>query len=267
MGSLAVNYIRLIIALIFFTALSLIIRGMIVPVDASRHVWIWLFISGLVGFVIGDLFLFKAFVTIGARISMLIMSSVPPITALIGWWLLGETLTWIKMLGMGVTLAGISIVILEKEQGQKKLKLSKSVLGIFFAFIGSLGQAIGLVLSKFGMQSYNAFAATHIRIIAGVIGFSLLFTILNRWSRVKQSLFNRPALSRIALGAFFGPFIGVSLSLYAVQHIETGVASTLMALVPVIIILPSVFVMKEKITLKEVGGAIIAVSGVGLLFL
>lgn len=191
----------------------------------------------------------------------------PPITALIGWWLLGETLTWIKMLGMVVTLAGISMVILEKEQGQKKFKLSKSVLGISFAFIGSVGQAIGLVLSKFGMQSYNAFAATHIRIIAGVIGFTVLFTILNRWARVKQSLFNRTALSRITLGAFFGPFIGVTLSLYAVQHIETGVASTLMALVPVIIIIPSVAIMKEKITIKEVGGAIIAVSGVGLLFL
>jgi drug/metabolite transporter (DMT)-like permease len=74
-------------------------------------------------------------------------------------------------------------------------------------------------------------------------------------------------MKMISLGAIFGPFIGVSLSLYAVQHTNTGIAATLMALVPILIIVPSAIIFKEKITAQQVIGAIISIAGASIFFL
>jgi drug/metabolite transporter (DMT)-like permease len=81
------------------------------------------------------------------------------------------------------------------------------------------------------------------------------------------ALKNSSAMKRLSLGAFFGPFLGVSFSLIAVQYTSSGIASTIMSIVPVLIIVPSVFIMKEKITWQEIAGAFIAVAGVSLFFI
>jgi drug/metabolite transporter (DMT)-like permease len=90
---------------------------------------------------------------------------------------------------------------------------------------------------------------------------------MKRWPRVWAALKHGSAMKRITLGAFFGPFLGVSFSLLAVQHTETGVAATLMAIVPVLIILPAVIIFKEKVNWKEILGAVVTVAGVALFFL
>ena len=66
---------------------------------------------------------------------------------------------------------------------------------------------------------------------------------------------------------FFGPFLGVSFSLVAVKYTEAGIASTIMALVPVFIIIPAVVLFKQKVTIREVIGSLISVAGVALFFL
>ncbi len=272
-GSLVVNLIRLVIGFLFISIFTLIYRGYFFPVDATAEAWFYLFISGLVGFVIGDLCLFRAFVLIGARISMLIMALTPPITALIGWMILGETLTLQNWIGMTITVTGISMVVLKKaERSSQKgrftnVKLGYPLVGVLLALGGAIGQGAGLVLSKFGMKDYDAFAASQIRIVAGIIGFALIFTILRRWRDVFIGLSFRKPMIQLSVGAFFGPFLGVSFSLIAVKYTSAGIAATLMALVPVFIIVPSVVFLKEKITFKEVAGAIIAVGGVALFFL
>ena len=266
-GSLVVNLIRLFLGFLFLSLFSLIVRGMPLPFDAPARAWLWLSLSGVVGFVIGDLFLFRALVVIGARISTLIMSLVPPMTALIGWIILGETLSLSNFLGMALTVGGIALVVLERNGGKKQLRLSFPVSGVLLALGGAVGQAVGLVLSKYGMGSFNAFASTEIRVIAGIIGFSILFSLLKRWPRIGYATHNRKAMVRISIGAFLGSFLGVSLSLLAVQHTIAGVASTIMAIVPVLIIPPAVILFKEKVNAKEVIGAVIAVIGVAILFL
>ena len=272
-GSLAVNQIRLVMAFFLIGFYTWVARGYFFPVDASLYQWKWLILSGLVGFVIGDLLLFQAFVVIGARISMLIMSLTPPFTALIGWLMLGEVLTPKNWLGMSLTIGGIIMVVLKREKsglngsGVRKLKTSYSVPGIIMALGGAIGQATGLVLSKKGMGDYDAFSASQIRVLAGIAGFSVLFFFMKRWNRVWTALKNRPAMKRISLGAFFGPFLGVSFSLLAVQNTEAGIAATLMAIVPVLIIPPSVILFKEKVNLKEIIGAVISVGGIVLFFL
>ena len=266
-GSLAVNYIRLYIGLIFLSVFTYITRGYFLPVDAGSHAWTWLSVSGFVGFAIGDLLLFQAFVVVGARISMLIMSLVPPVTALIGFLFLGERMTTWELFAMFITVAGICLVVLERGKKRGSVKFSHPISGILFAFGGAVGQAVGLIFSKYGMGDYNAFAATQIRVIAGIIGFTVIFIFLRRWDRVFSALKNRPAMRGITLGGFFGPFLGVSLSLLAVQHTIAGIASTIMAIVPILIIPPAVIIFKEKVTLKEVIGAVIAVMGVAIYFI
>jgi drug/metabolite transporter (DMT)-like permease len=280
-GSLSTNLLRLFLAFIFIGIYSLITRGSFIPFDASLHNWMWLSLSGFIGFVIGDLLLFEAYVVIGSRVSMLIMSLTPPITAFLGWIIMGEVLTGQNLLGMFLTIFGIMIVVLDrspkrqnseekanqKNPNKKKFKLSYPIIGLLLAFGGAVGQGAGLVLSKFGMQDFDPFAATQIRVITGFISFSLLFVFMKRWKKVFEAIKNKDAMARLSIGAFFGPFLGVSFSLLSVKHTTTGVASTIMSIVPVLIIPPAIIFFKEKITIKEIIGSLIAVGGVALFFM
>ena len=272
-GSLTVNLIRLYFAFLIYTVYLYFTRGLAFPTDATGHAWLWLSISGLVGFAVGDLLLFQAFIVVGARVSMLIMSLVPPITALIGWMILGETLSLQAIAGMILTMTGIVLVVLKREDkklngnGKNKLKFSYPLVGVLLAFGGSVGQAVGLVLSKYGMKDYDAFAASQIRVLAGLVGFTLIFVFMNKWNKVKSAVKNRKGMFFTGLGSIFGPFLGVSFSLLAIQYTNTGVAATIMSIVPVLIILPAILIFKEKVNLKEVIGSVIAVGGVALLFL
>ena len=207
---------------------------------------------------------------------MLIMSLTPPITAFIGWIVMGEKLTGQNFLGMFLTLSGIILVLFNRESksdaennenGRRKVKLIYPILGILLAFGGALGQAGGLVLSKYGMQDYDPFAATQIRVITGVFGFMLIFLFTKNWTKLGIAVKNKKAMTRLSIGAFFGPFLGVSFSLLSVKYTSTGIASTIMSIVPVLIIVPAVIFLKEKLTIKEVIGSIIAVGGVVLFFL
>lgn len=311
-GALTVNVIRLGMASVFFALYGWLVRGLVVPLDAGAAAWGWLALSGLVGFVIGDLFLFQAFVDIGARMSMLIYSSVPVLTTVLGLLVLDEQPGPRAIAGMALTVFGIALVVLKRpaldEQpagggpephatlaGAPDLAVSDGAAtnddavihagtgtnagaaveaarlhlrGALFAFGGALGQAGGLILSRVGAGvTLDPFAATQIRAFAGLLGFAVLFTVLRRWRRVGTALKNRPAMGRVATGALFGPFLGVSLGLFAAQNTSAGIASTIMALVPVLIIVPAVLVFREKVRPREVAGAVVAVVGVGLLFL
>jgi len=272
-GSLAVNLIRLVLALVFYTLYLKITRGTFFPLDAGQERWLWLSLSGLVGFVFGDLLLFQSYVVISARVSMLVMSLTPPLAAITGWFVLDESLSLMNWIGMAVTLAGISIVILKREKqsenGEKgrRITTAYSWKGILLAFGGAVGQAVGLVLSKKGMGDYNAFGSAQIRVISGIAGFTVLFFIMNKWGKVAQALKHGFAMKRIALGSVFGPFLGVSFSLIAIQHTKAGIAATIMAIVPVLIIPPSILLFKEKVNWKEILGSIVTVGGVALFFL
>lgn len=266
-GSLSVNYIRLIFGFIFISTYALLTRGLIFPVDATSNNWIWLSISGFIGFFLGDMFLFQAYVEIGSRISSLIMAASPPLAALLGYIFLKERLRPISLLGMTITIIGIAIVILSKDTDEKKIKVNYSFKGLLYAFLGAFGQSLGLILSKVGMGDYNPLAATQIRIITGFISFTVIFIVLKKFGELKIAIKDKQAMKTIAIGSFFGPFIGVTLSLLSLQYTSAGISSTITSITPVTIIPFSIMIFKEKIKPKEVLGAIVSVLGVGLLFL
>ena len=268
LGSVAVNILRLVIGFIFLTILTYIRRGLIFPSDAGSGTWFWLSLSGLVGLVFGDLFLFKSYAVIGSRFSMLIMTLVPPMTAFFGWIIIGEKLTPLNFLGMTLTFAGIAIAVLTRgENNNGKLVLKLAPAGILYALGGAAGQALGLVLSKLGLKDYDPFSATQIRIIAGFAGFAFLVTIMKRWRNVAAATGDKTGMGSLTLGAFFGPFLGVSFSLISVKFTKAGIASTIMALTPVFILIPAILLYKQKVTFSEIAGAVISVCGVALFFI
>jgi drug/metabolite transporter (DMT)-like permease len=265
LGSMVLNLVRLFLASVLLTGYCWLTRGLAWPTDASEHTWIWLSLSGVIGFTLGDLCLFRALVIMGARLSMLMMSLVPLLTALSGWLILGEGLSLLEGSGMLLTIAGVAWVVSERRQDASGKSGQPPLTGILLGLGGAVGQALGLVLSKYGMGDYNAFAATQIRVFAGLGSFALLFVFINWWGRVWLALKNPAGMGLAALGSFFGPFLGVSLSLLAVQYTNAGVAATLMALVPVFILVPAKYVTKERISLRAVAGAGLAVFGSALL--
>jgi len=273
-GSLQVNILRLLIALVIYGLISLFVKGTLVPADASAHIWFWMSLSGLVGFVFGDYFLFKSYEHISARVSMLMMSLSPPIAAFISFIALGETMSSKSLMAMFITISGIITVITEKNKittgnsgSGKKIKIKYSIRGLLYAFGGAIGQAGGIVLSKYGMEGYDVFSATHIRVITGSIGFIVMVFMFRQWGQFIFAVKDRKTMLFISIGAFFGPFVGVYSSLLSVKYTSVGIASTIMAIIPVLIIPPAIIFFKERVTIKEIIGSFIAVTGVALFFI
>lgn len=273
-GSLILNLLRLVVACVFLGIYCLIVRGSFIPLDAPLSAWMWLMASGLVGFVLGDLCLFQAYVDIGARLSLLVYATAPIFTSLLGFAAFGERLSIVGAGGMALTLAGIAFVVLGKPRtdGNDDLMPPRSkhrVRGIILALGGAIGQAAGLVLGKLGtgagVEAMDPFAGTQIRVIAGILGFALIISFRQKWKEVFSSLKDTKSIMSLSAGAFFGPFLGVSLALLAVQSGNTGIASAIMSITPVLVIAPSVLIFKEKVTLREIAGSVVAVGGVFLL--
>ena len=281
LGSMTVNVIRLTLASVFLGIILWITIGRPYPVYADSSTWLWLGLSALVGYIFGDYCLFNAYIVIGARFGQLFMTLAPPSAAIASWFMLGETLTWKSWLAMLVTLSGIALSILSRG-GQHTVKLSLPLKGVLLGIGAGVGQGVGLVLSKIGMQHYSAalpadvpaamdtmmpFASTMIRALVGGAGFFLIMTLTGQLKALKAAAHNKTGLTYAALTTLFGPTLGVSLSLMAVRYANAGIASTLMALTPVLIILPYSIMHKQKIRLKEIIGVTVSMIGVAMFFL
>ena len=267
-GSAVVNRIRLVAACLFLSLAQWIFLGSPWPVGADWNRWFWLGISGIVGLVLGDAFLFQAFLWVGPRLSMLMMSLAPIIAAFTAWIFLGETLSSWQMVGILVTIFGVGWVVMDKNQNPIEKK-DNYVKGILFGFGGAVGQGLGVVLAKVGLEGdYSPISANFIRMFIALIVIWLVTIYQKEFSLTLAKARQNPrALLRIIAGAFSGPFLGVSLSLYALQHTSIGVASTLMALPPIFLIPVEYYYFKEPIGWRSILGTVVALTGVGVLFL
>lgn len=279
-GSLPVNVIRMVMCVGFFAVTLAVTRGSPIPTDLPAEAWLWLSISGLIGFCLGDLCLFRAYVEIGPRLTMLVMALVPPITAIIEFFATGARYDLLQWIGMAITVAGVAWVVSLREsngeeEGQggdaddQKLHVRKvTLVGLLLAFGATVGQAAGMVTIKLGMgdsPDYDPFAMTQIRAIAGTAGFLVIFTFAGWWPAVWRSFADRRAMLLTTAGSFVGPFIGASLLVVAIAASSPGVAATIVALIPIALIPPAILLDREKVSLWAVLGTLVAVAGVYLL--
>ena len=281
LGSMTANVLRLTMAIVFLGVLLWVTVGHPYPVYASGQAWWWLALSALVGYVFGDWCLFNCYLSIGARFGQLFMTLAPPMAAIAGWAILDETLSWKSMLAMAVTLSGIAISILSRGDGHR-VHLTLPFKGVLLGLGAGLGQGVGLVLSKVGLQYYAdaipadaprlmadmlPFASTMIRAVVGAAGFLGLMALQRDLPRLRTAVRDKVGMRYALIMTLFGPVLGVSLSLMAVQYTNAGIASTLMALTPVFILFPYAFIYKQRIKLREILGVAVSMTGVALFFL
>jgi len=228
-----------------------------------------LVISGILGLVLGDSFLFKSFQLIGARLGIIIMAAVPVLSTILAFFFLNEVISSLGMLGMLLTIAGILIVVLEKKNPDEN-NIAINKIGIFYGFLGALGQASGLIFAKFAFQGgeLNGFAASFIRLFSASI---IILPLAATFRRYKNpfGIYPKDSYSTkvIFIGTIFGPVLGITGSLIAIEYAKVGIASTLMATMPIIMLPISKFYFKEKLDWKAIIGAIVAVVGTAIIFL
>ena len=287
LGAMTVNIIRLTLATVFIAITLMFTIGAPYPLYAGGQAWFWLGLSALVGYTFGDFCLFNSYLVMGARFGQLFMTLAPPAAAIAGWMLLGERMEGKSWIAMAVTLSGIAISILSRTKGsegteKKAFKFSVPIKGILLGLGAGIGQGVGLVLSKIGMEHYTQdipsdapammgsmmpFASTMIRAIVGALGFFVIMGLQKNLHKLVQAPKDRKGFSYAMLTTIFGPFLGVGFSLMAVQYTNAGIAQTLMALTPVLIILPYCLIYKQKVKFREIVGVTLSMAGVAMFFL
>lgn len=268
MGSRALNRFRITVACALLAVTLWLTRGSPWPGWASREQIGWLSLSGLIGFVFGDLYFFRALVILGPGRAALIASSAPVFTALLAWPLLRETPGPLALLGMALTLGGIAWVISDRLDGRPRHAEGSVFAGVVAGILGALGQALGYVISKHALGTgIDPLSATVIRVAAAGIGVWVLALFQGAGGRSLDALRDRAAVSFMVGGAVFGPFLGVLLSLTALHYIDAGVAASIIACYPVLTILLSSRFHRERITPRVLAGALVAAVGVVVLFL
>jgi drug/metabolite transporter (DMT)-like permease len=267
-GSQVTNRMRLLFALIYLIVLNLVLFGQPLPFSAGSSRWLWLSLSGIIGLSLGDAFLFQSMVSVGARLGSLLLSLAPIFGSIIAWIFFGEVLSILQIIGIVLALAGIVWVVTSHQQ-PPDTPHGHTRRGVIFGILAGLGQAVGLILSKQGMfGGLSPFQANAIRMFAAVIFTWVWATMSGEAYSTFQDLRGKPRLlGLLALGAFVGPVLGVVSSLVAIQYVEIGIASTLNALTPVIILPISYFAFKEKIGWQAIVGTLLAIAGVAILFL
>ena len=275
LGNLTLNVLRMALALFFSIVMFWVVMGSPLPYGGSAEAYGWMLLSGLVGYVIGDFCLFQCYIIIGSRYGQLFMTLAPLAAAWMAWITLGQEMTAMSIAAMLITLTGIGLSVLGRGE-HHKLSLKLPLNGVLYAIGAAVCQGVGLVLSKIGMDHYDTtaipawlipFSANFFRCVAGIIGFTLLLYVREGFTPLREALHDGKGMTMAVATTIFGPFVGVGFSLMAVQYTSAGIASTLMALTPIIIILPSYWLFHQPITWRAVVGAAISVIGVSLFFM
>jgi len=265
-GSGAVNRSRLIFAFVFLSLSHFFVEGTLFPTGVEPFRWGWLGVSSILGLVLGDTFLFQAYVLIGPRLAMLLMSTVPIYSTLFGWIFFGESVTAAELAGILMTVGGIGWVVAERQPGRTGVEGKQYKIGVLYGLAGALGQVTNLIAARYGMVGgFSALSATIIRIAVAVIVLWALTFIRGQVLSTLRSCKNRDVLPAIVGGSITGPFAGIWLSLIAIQSARLGIVSTLMALPPILLIPMEFLVYRKPVGLRGMVGTIIALAGVAII--
>lgn len=280
-GSGVVNRSRLLFAVALLVVSHLVLEGSLFPWGAEPYRWGWLGVSSLFGLVLGDTFLFYAFVLIGPRLSTLMMATVPIISVIGGWALLGERIGRYEILGIFLTVAGVAWVVTEKRIQPIPARPTavsdatavvtpdrKYLFGILLALGGATGQALNLLTARFGMDGgFSTLSASLIRLLIATVVLWSLAAVRGEVRYTFRQWSNKAAFRAMLAGTVVGPFLGIWASLVAVQYARLGIAATLMALPPIFVIPLEWALYKQPVSVRAIVGTLVALAGVAVIFL
>ena len=260
-GTLAVNLIRLIIALLFLGVITYVKRGLVLPLDVTKESLKFLSISGLFGLFLGDFFLYKSYIKIGPRITLLVMTFSPVAVSILSFFILGEKIEGFKVLGMLLTIIGIAIVILKKKNDKEFSKV-----GFIYALLAMLGESLGIIFTRLGSIEYDSFATIQVRTIPAILAFIVYISLKKEWSNIKEGIVNKKGMIYIVLGTIVAT-LGVTALVEAMKYANVGIVSTLAATSPILIIPISIIFFKEKVSILEGIGALISFVGITIFYI
>lgn len=279
LGPVSLNHFRLLVAVLIMAIISLFFSTndfLSLFSEEFLGAWLWLGLSGIIGLTIGDHYGFAMYAILGPRLGSVLTTFAPASTLIISYFLIGEVLSWIGILGMFITIIGIIWISLSKRErlqipdhGHGSIRL-----GVIYGLLAAICQGAGLVLAKRGMladhsmhSDINPIHATFIRLLIATFSLYLYTIIKGNLSKIYVPILkNQNNGLRFAIaGTLLGPVLAVSLSLFTVTLIKASVAQTIFSLVPVFALILAYFFLKEKISYRSFVGVIVAISGVIIL--
>ena len=277
------NLLKCGLAAVMLSMALLVLEGSPWPARVAPMHLLWLALSGLVGLSIGDSAYFFALTRIGPRRALLMWAMAPAVSALLAWPVLGEPIHLRMVVGMLLTLGGVVWVVLERQEpdGETGAKVPeqpdrrgtgrglsrRELTGLAFATVALCGQGSANVLVKLGGEDVGALGVSVIRLATGALGLGVWLGATGRLARVLPPLRRPRTLGWILLATLVGTFAGIWLAAYSVLHAEVGVATTLTATSPLFILPLAVLMEGERVSLRAVAGAAVAVVGVAVFFL
>lgn len=262
-----INLIRLSFGLVYLSIFTLLTLGQVFPISELPSSYLYLGLSGVIGFAIGDFFFISTIQTIGPRFGMLMLSTSPVITAFMDYIFFGVKLSFFGNVGIILTILGIGIVVLSQRDDGETIDRSLMGKGLIFGILSAVGQSVGTIFSKLGMSSMNAFQATQLRIVGGLLAMIIIHLVTKDKDKLFDVIKDKSRASKIAIAGFLGPALGVGLSLLALQYTSAGIAATLTSTMPIMILPISIFYYREKIGVVEIGGTLLSIVGIAILFI
>lgn len=260
-GTLAVNLIRLIVAMFFLGIITYLKRRLVLPLDVTKESFKFLSISGLFGLFLGDFFLYKSYIKIGPRITLLVMTFTPIAVSILSFFILGEKMEGFKILGVVLTIIGITVVILRKKNDKEFSKV-----GFGYALLAMLGESLGIIFTRLGSIDYDSFATIQVRTIPAILAFIIYISLKKEWSNIKEGVINKKGMIYIVLGTVVAT-LGVTALVEAMKYANVGIVSTLAATSPILIIPISIIFFKEKVSILEGIGALVSFAGITIFFI
>ena len=276
-GSAALNQYRLFLAWIIITILACLFLSKSpfqLFLEPSAYNFIYLGLSGFIGFTIGDFFTFNSFRLLGPKLSSVYTTIAPCSALFFGYMFLGEEFNLTGIGGILLTVSGVIWLTLSKKDTNASISKGyvHNTSGILAGIAGAVCQGLGLVLSKVGFgeagaQQIEAIHAVWIRLLFAFSAAMILALLLGKFKENASIVFKNKngGMKYMLLGTFLGPVCGVTCSLLAITHLKVAEAQTIFALLPILVLPLNCFINKEKITLNSVFAVLLAVSGVFVL--
>ncbi|MDC7230128.1 MAG: DMT family transporter [Sphaerochaetaceae bacterium] len=268
-GSDAVAHIRMWLALPAIILLTYLMEGMWFPLHLSPQTYFFILASGAIGYFVTDKLLFQAYILLGSRESMVIMTLSPVVTAIFGFFLFAERLNGIQVLGILTTILGVLLmVLLDRKPVLAQQEQKDRSTGLLFAILASVLQSVSFLMAKFAMDETGPVATNLLRNIGGLSIFIIYNFFFKKNGKKHLALLKKPRLFLILLfAALAGPVLGMTTQMKAFTLAPVGIVTTITQITPILLLPFDRFILHKKLSLPSLGGTFLSIAGVAVLFL